>query len=93
MVVDSCDRKRIKDVKQEFRKVVEDPKLKGCCFLILANKQDCEGCMEAAEIAQKLNLMALKTHPWHIQASCALTGAGLSEGMDWVSHQLTKGTT
>lgn len=35
--------------------------------------------MEAAEIAQSLGLMALKSHPWHIQATCALTGQGLQE--------------
>mmetsp|Transcript_31147 Transcript_31147/g.54756 ORF Transcript_31147/g.54756 Transcript_31147/m.54756 type:complete len:184 (-) Transcript_31147:174-725(-) len=90
MVVDSCDRKRIDEVKKEFYKVLGDPNLKNACFLVLANKQDCENKMEAAEIAQKLDLLALKTHSWHIQATCALTGAGLSEGMDWISHQITK---
>mmetsp|Transcript_17995 Transcript_17995/g.28676 ORF Transcript_17995/g.28676 Transcript_17995/m.28676 type:complete len:184 (-) Transcript_17995:223-774(-) len=90
MVIDSSDRKRIDEVKKEFYRVLADPNLKNACFLVLANKQDCSNKMEAAEIAQKLNLMALKSHSWHIQATCALTGKGLTEGMDWVSHQITK---
>ncbi len=90
MVVDSCDAKRMDQVRQEFYKVLKDPSLKHACFLVLANKQDCPNKMKSAEIAQRLNLMALKSHAWHIQPTCALTGQGLTEGMDWISHQITK---
>mmetsp|Transcript_10956 Transcript_10956/g.15229 ORF Transcript_10956/g.15229 Transcript_10956/m.15229 type:complete len:184 (+) Transcript_10956:99-650(+) len=93
MVIDSSDRKRIDEVKKEFYRVLSDQNLKNACFLVLANKQDCPNKMEAAEIAQKLNLLALKSHSWHIQATCALTGEGLNEGFDWLSHQLTNGTS
>lgn len=48
------------------------------------------GCMSAAEIAEQLNLQAIKTHPWHIQACCALTGEGLREGIEWITQTVTK---
>ena len=36
-------------------------------------------CMTPAQIAELLNLQAIKTHPWHIQSCCAITGEGLYE--------------
>ena len=36
-------------------------------------------CMTPADIAEELNLQSIKTHSWHIQSCCALTGEGLYE--------------
>ena len=47
-------------------------------------------CLTAAEIADYLNLQAIKDHSWHIQACCALTGEGLYEGIEWVTQAVTK---
>jgi hypothetical protein len=47
-------------------------------------------CLSAAEIADYLNLQAIKDHSWHIQACCALTGEGLYEGIEWVTQAVTK---
>ena len=43
------------------------------------------GAMTAAEISEYLNLHSIKDHNWHIQPCCALTGVGLTEGLDYVS--------
>jgi ADP-ribosylation factor-like protein 5B len=58
-------------------------------LLVLANKQDVKGCMTAAEISQQLQLTELKTHSWNIQSCCALTGEGLSEGLEWMTQQVS----
>ena len=57
-------------------------------LLVLANKQDVKGCMTAAEISQQLQLTELKKHTWNIQSCCALTGEGLSEGLEWMTQQV-----
>jgi ADP-ribosylation factor-like protein 5B len=57
--------------------------------LVFANKQDVANKMAAAEIAQELNLHTIKSHPWHIQGCCAISGDGLHEGLDWVTQKCT----
>ena len=39
---------------------------------------------------QALGLSEIKDRPWQIVASNALTGEGLSAGIDWVSEFLKK---
>ena len=46
--------------------------------------------MPAPEITEKLGLHNLRTRPWYIQATCATTGDGLYEGLDWLSNILSK---
>ena len=44
--------------------------------------------MNAAEITDKLALHSLRQRTWYIQATCATSGDGLYEGLDWLSGQL-----
>ena len=46
--------------------------------------------MPPAEMAQKLGLTGLRARQWYIQPSSATTGAGLYEGLDWLSGALKK---
>lgn len=46
--------------------------------------------MNAAEITDKLGLHTLRNRSWYVQATCATTGAGLYEGLDWLAQQLKK---
>jgi hypothetical protein len=42
--------------------------------------------------SRKFNLYHyIKGHEWHIQASCALTGEGLWEGLSWVAAHCSTG--
>lgn len=50
--------------------------------------QDLPNAMNAAEITDKLGLHALRHRNWYIQATCATSGDGLYEGLDWLSNQL-----
>ena len=46
--------------------------------------------MSVAEVAEKLELPNLKGFKWNIQGTCALTGVGLYEGMNWISKNVEK---
>ncbi len=43
--------------------------------------------MSAAEMTDKLNLQKM-SRTWYIQSTCATSGDGLYEGLDWLSTQL-----
>ena len=42
--------------------------------LIFANKQDLKDALTPEELTQKLQLHTIKSHDWHIQSCCAVTG-------------------
>lgn len=88
-VVDASDRSQFQVAKQEFHQIVQAPKLKGCPILVFANKQDIEGAISADELAQTLDIKNLDPKRYHIQESCALTGQGLVDGMNWLSDAVT----
>ncbi|KAL0348145.1 UNVERIFIED_CONTAM: ADP-ribosylation factor 2 [Sesamum angustifolium] len=58
------------------------------CFLFFANKQDLPNAMNAAEITDKLGLHSLRQRHWYIQSTCATSGEGLYEGLDWLSNNI-----
>jgi len=69
---------------------MQEDELREAVLLIFANKQDLPHAMNAAELADKLGLNQLRGRRWFIQASCATQEHGLYEGLDWLSHELTK---
>ena len=52
--------------------------------------QDLPKAMSAGEVAEKLGLQSLRARQWKIQATCAPTGEGLYEGLDWLTSELVK---
>jgi ADP-ribosylation factor-like protein 5B len=90
LVVDSTDRERIPILRNELERMLGAEALKQACLLVYANKQDVKDAMTAAEISDALQLHAVKGRGWHIQESCALTGFGLNEGLDWIARSINK---
>ena len=88
MVVDSADRERIGLVKEELFRMLATEDVTGAVVLVYANKQDIAGAMSVAEISEALELTEIKTHQWHIQGCCAISGQGLSEGLDWIGQKI-----
>ncbi|CAD5218090.1 unnamed protein product [Bursaphelenchus okinawaensis] len=91
-VVDSNDRERVEEAKDELARMLNEDELRDAVLLIFANKQDLPNAMSAAEITDKLGLHNLRNRNWYIQATCATTGDGLYEGLDWLSNQLKNKT-
>jgi hypothetical protein len=48
-----------------------------------------QGAMTVPELSEGLNLISLRQN-WHVQASCALTGEGLLEGLQWAAEALRR---
>jgi ADP-ribosylation factor protein 1 len=89
-VVDSNDRDRIDDAREELHRMLNEDELSEAVILVFANKQDLPKAMSAMELTEKLGLNTLRGRTWYIQASCATTGDGLYEGLDWLSQTLAK---
>ncbi|XP_067887582.1 ADP-ribosylation factor 1 [Heterodontus francisci] len=87
-VVDSNDKERVNEAKEELMRMLAEDELREAVLLLFANKQDLPNAMNAAEITDKLGLHALHRRSWYIQATCATSGDGLYEGLDWLSNQL-----
>lgn len=83
-VVDSADRMRLQDCKQELHSLLTEERLHGATLLVFANKQDLQGALPATEIQKCLNLDEITTHHWLIQDCSAVTGANLLQGIDWI---------
>jgi len=88
-VVDSNDRERTEDAREELHKILNEDEMRDAVVLVFANKQDLPNSMPAAEVTEKLGLQALQNRQWFIQSACASTGDGLYEGIDWMSRTLS----
>ena len=88
-VLDSSDRDRLTEAKHELTKLLEEPDLKDVHVLVLANKQDIPGALNANDIKVGLGLHEITTHDWFIQMTVATKGEGLFQGLDWLSSQIS----
>jgi len=87
-VVDSNDRDRISEARDELHRMLNEDELRDAVLLVFANKQDLPNAMTAAEITDKLGLHSLRQRHWFIQSTCATSGEGLYEGLDWLSTNI-----
>jgi len=89
-VVDSNDRERVQEAKDELNKMLGEDELKDAVLLVFANKMDLPQAMSCADLSEKLGLSAIRGRRWYIQSTCATQGDGLYEGLDWLSGELAK---
>lgn len=89
-VVDSNDRERAAEAREELSKMLQEDELRDAALLVFANKQDLPNAMSAAEITDQLGLNTFRGRTWYIQGTCATQGTGLYEGLDWLSNELSK---
>ncbi|KAH3757244.1 ADP-ribosylation factor 2 [Pelomyxa schiedti] len=89
-VVDSNDRERISEAHDELQKMLNEDELREAIVLVFANKQDLPNAMTVSELTDKLGMHTLRNRKWFVQATCATSGDGLYEGLEWLSHNLTR---
>nr|XP_056706207.1 ADP-ribosylation factor-like protein 14 [Euleptes europaea] len=81
-IVDSTDRQRLDESKKELELILKNDRVKNVPLIVLANKQDLPGALDAEEITRRFNM---KKHchdrNWYVQPCCALTGDGVSEAL------------
>jgi Arf/Sar family protein len=89
-VVDSNDRDRAGQARDELQKMLAEDELRNAVLLVFANKQDLPNAMSTTEVQEKLGLHSLRQRNWFIQGCCATTAQGLYEGLDWMSANIKK---
>ena len=89
-VVDSSDKLRMVVAKEELDLLLQngDLRTKRIPILFFANKMDLRDSLTPVQVSNAFKLEKLKGKPWHICASNALTGAGLHEGLEWLTEQV-----
>ncbi|KAK4417522.1 ADP-ribosylation factor 1 [Sesamum alatum] len=88
-VVDSNDRERITEARDELHRMLNEEELRDATVLVFANKQDLPNAMSVPEVTDKLGLHSLRLRRWYIQSTCATSGQGLYEGLDWLSSNIS----
>merc|ERR1719282_2189031 len=87
-VVDSNDKERLGEASAELSRMLQEEDLRDSILLVFANKMDLPGAASVSQVAESLQLHGMKTRKWHVQATCAATGDGLYEGLDWLSNEM-----
>jgi len=87
-VVDSNDKDRIAEARDELHKLLQNSELSKAKVLVFANKQDLSNVLSPTEVTEKLYLGRLAQKVWYVQACSATTGEGLHEGLDWLAAAL-----
>lgn len=87
-VVDSNDRERLLEARDELQKLLSSSDLSVAKVLVFANKQDLPNVVSVAEVTDKLGLLAMRDPQWFVQGCCGTSGEGLYEGLDWLAAAL-----
>jgi small GTP-binding protein len=88
-VIDSNDRERIDQVRDELHQIFNDENLQHKSILILANKQDLPDAIKVDELRDKLNLNKFNGNiKWHLQPTSAIHNEGVYEGFEWLENSL-----
>jgi len=88
-VIDSSDESRLDESHDELVKLISEKELREASLLLFLNKQDESPSVTIEEITEKFALYKLFCgRSWHIQACDAISGTGLTDGLDWLSRQL-----
>ena len=93
MVVDSNDRQRLEDARDELMRMCAENEVRGIPLLVYAHKQDLPQSMTVDEIADGLDLHTLTgQRPWYVQPSSIefgrAGGEGLYEGLQWIYESI-----
>lgn len=87
-VVDSSDRERFEQVREELHALMSHKELVGKPFLILANKQDLPLAVKKKELISLLQLDAVKSSEWHVIECSATNNTRAKIGFQWLGDQL-----
>ena len=90
-IIDASDLDRIEEAKYELANMLSEDQLRNSTLLVFANKMDIPHALSASQLATKLDLDSkcrATGRQWYIQSSCATSGEGLYEGLDWLDNAL-----
>ena len=87
-VIDSSDRDRIEEARDELFGIINNGSMSTVPVVILANKMDVTTAMKPSELIERLSLHSIPRQRWFVQSACALTGDGIIEGMQQLSKMI-----
>ena len=87
-VIDSQDRDRIHEARVELHRILTARELQDAILLVFANKQDLDQSMTVDEVRERLQLDKFTNRVWTVQESCATSGDGLVEGLNWLAENI-----
>ena len=92
-VVDSSDRDRIEESRDELFAILEDDAMREVPVVVIANKQDLPHAISPAKMVDALELRKLTRQKWHIQGACAVNGDGIYEAMETMGRYVKESKT
>lgn len=85
-VVDSSDKRRLEESRREFELILKNESIKNVPVVVLANKQDVPGALNAEEVTRRFKMKKYcSDRNWYVQPCCAITGQGLAEALQRVA--------
>jgi signal recognition particle receptor subunit beta len=87
-VIDSSDRDRLKEARDELFGIITNESMSSVPIVIIANKSDLPMAIKPSELIEQLSLHSISRQRWYIQSACALTGDGIVEGMQQLSKMI-----
>ena len=86
-VIDSHDRDRLMEARDELRKICGEELLLHPALLVFANKQDLPNRWSEVEMKEGLQLESLDRN-WTLLPCCAVSGKGIKEGFAWLKENV-----
>ncbi|XP_071422717.1 ADP-ribosylation factor-like protein 14 [Pithys albifrons albifrons] len=85
-VVDSSDKRRLEEARKEFELILKNESIKNVPVVVLANKQDLPGALNAEEITRRFKMKKYcSDRTWYVQPCCGITGEGLRVALERVA--------
>lgn len=91
IMVDSTDRKRWEQLRDEMQRTLAEDALRGAVLLILANKQDLNGAADVTEVCSALGLDGHQGRTWGAFPCNARRNESLYEALDWLTDAMRGG--
>eukprot|EP01130_Rhizamoeba_saxonica_P008717 TRINITY_DN3521_c0_g1_i2.p1 TRINITY_DN3521_c0_g1~~TRINITY_DN3521_c0_g1_i2.p1 ORF type:complete len:187 (+),score=26.08 TRINITY_DN3521_c0_g1_i2:68-628(+) len=89
-VIDCNDVERLPEASLELQKLLSEPQLRDAAVLVFANKQDLPNAVSPSSLLEFMPFLKDNSRVWHVQSTCAMSGDGVHEGMDWLVNALKK---
>ncbi len=90
-VIDSTDKERLWQVREELVKLNEDLKFQNVSLLVFFNKQDVKEIVEFSDLIEWTGVKEVLEMDIIVQKCSALTGEGLAEGIDKLVNFMENG--
>ena len=87
-MVDSSDVERLEEAREELDIFLLDDRLRNTSLWVSSNKVDLPGSVTTSEVTDKLCLHKHRGREWFIQSTCAVTGEGIVDGLEWLANNI-----